>query len=110
MGVINDKLQQAQMLARAAKAELKKIRNNYILLGNRFLNLTENIKPVNGCYNVGVSNRVTGETRETQGDITDSSWSGFYEWLLGDMEEMGIGAIYNLDIDYIEYAGEEAVA
>ena len=112
MGVVGTltKLQRAEGLVAEAKAELKKIRDNYILLGNQFLSLTEKLEPINGCYNVGVSNKVTGETGETQGDITDNSWSGFYEWLLGDMDVMGIGPIQNLAIDYIEYAGKENVA
>ena len=112
MGVMGTltKLQRAEGLVAEAKAELKKIRDNYILLGNQFLSLTERLKPIKGCYNVGVSNKLTGEKWETQGDITDGSWACFLEWLLRDMEEMDIGEIQDLAIDYIEYVGKENLA
>lgn len=104
---MNSSLQQAEDLIISTKAKIRAIQNNYIRLGDKFLSLTENIKPINGCYNVGVSNRFTGETCETQGDFNGNSWAGFFKWLLGDMEEMGIGEIEELAIDYIEYAGKE---
>ena len=104
---IQMKEQQAEAVKQTVLKEIKEIRKNFMIHGNRFLELSDKIKPVNGCYNVGISNRITGETKETQGDITNNSWSGFYEWLLGDMNEAGIGHIKDLEIDYIEYAGKE---
>ncbi len=113
MKTLNKSMQRQQELANeiyAVKKKIRKIQDNYILLGNTFLNLTNDIKPVNGCYNVGISNKITGEKGETQGDITDNSWENFFSWLLDNMEEMNIGEIQDLTIDYIEYVGKENVA
>ncbi len=64
--------------------------------------------PVRGCYNVAVRNNVTGEEMETQGDLfSDSNWGPFFIWLLNDMAEMDIGALEDLSIKSIEYAGME---
>ena len=63
-------------------------------------------------YNVGVTNYLNTELScETQGDLVkyasiDVAWSEFFNWLLQDMHEMGIGPYAELSITYVEDAGD----
>ncbi len=74
-------------------------------LAKEFRKALQNNPIVRGSYNVGISNAITGQECETQGDYYGDNIINFFEWLLEDMKEMGIGDINDLGIDFIDYAG-----
>ncbi len=83
-------------------------------LRTRFISMIidNNVGSTPGCYNVLVENKETGKRCETQGDLVQNKstcdmWNEFCDWLLGDMKEMGIGDLVDLDIVSVEYAGTE---
>lgn len=62
--------------------------------------------PKVGCWDVYFTNTLTGEKYSTQGDIhKNTTWADFYNWLIGDIEEMDVGEIANIKFDEVCYAG-----
>ncbi len=57
-----------------------------------------------GRYNIGVVNTVNGTFNETQGNF-DGDWEDFFSWLLRDLQELKMGNLEYIGIEYVEYAG-----
>lgn len=82
--------------------------NHVVRLRKEFDKAVRGMTPVKGCYNAVIRNNVTGEEKETQGDIhREAVWDTYFVWLLTDMTEMGIGDIEDLSILDITYTGTE---
>ncbi len=66
------------------------------------------LRKKSGCWDVCIQNIKTEEIYSTQGDIhVGTTWPDFFEWLVGDIEEMDIGSVDDCRVVSLEYAGKD---
>ncbi len=59
-----------------------------------------------GCWNAVFIDKSTDETFTTQGDICkNTSWKDYFEWLVGDIEEVIDGELSDIEIIEVYYDG-----
>lgn len=78
------------------------------ILREEFDEQIEGVEKESGCWRVYVENENTEEGSETEGDIhDDTTWDDFFDWLIGDIKEMGIGSLDEIHIIEVYYAGKD---